>query len=184
MAKDNFRRPTDLPLPPLLISESDEEFNALREALYKELRPNGIIERMYVEEFVDLAWQIARLKRCKAGVINLAFHQASKNILWELLEAGPDVARDWIFYPKMGKQVEAGLASYKLDSSIIIAEAIKARPLSSHDRRSNRGPAEIRPLREARYRAPRSSDASDHCEEFAGESIKAIRPNKTSPVAG
>jgi hypothetical protein len=127
MAKDNFRRPTDLPLPPLLISESDEEFNALREALYKELRPNGIIERMYVEEFVDLAWQIARLKRCKAGVINLAFHQASKNILWELLEAGPDVARDWIFYPKMGKQVEAGLASYKLDSSVIIAEAIKAK---------------------------------------------------------
>jgi hypothetical protein len=43
------------------------------------------------------------------------------------LEAGPDVARDWIFYPKMGKQVEAGLASYKLDSSIIIAEAIKAK---------------------------------------------------------
>ena len=66
------------------------------------------------------------LKRCKAGVINLAFHQASKNIL-ELLEAGPDVARDWISYPKMGKQVEAGLATYKLDSSIIIAEAIKAK---------------------------------------------------------
>jgi hypothetical protein len=50
----------------------------------------AIIERVYVEEFVDLAWQIARLKRCKAGVINLAFHQASKNILWEPLEAGPE----------------------------------------------------------------------------------------------
>jgi hypothetical protein len=66
-----------------------------------------------------------RLKRCEAGVINLAFHDASAGILGRLMEAGPDVARDWISFPEIAKQVEAGLATYKLDGSIIIAEAIR-----------------------------------------------------------
>jgi hypothetical protein len=80
---------------------------------------------MYVDEVVDLVWQIRRLKRCKAGVINRAFHPASKNILWDLMQAGPDVARHWISDPKVAETVEAALATYMLDGSIIIAEAIK-----------------------------------------------------------
>jgi hypothetical protein len=55
------------------------------------------------------------LKRCKAGVINLAFHQSSARILRSLMDAGPAVARDWISNPKIAKQVEEGLAAYKLD---------------------------------------------------------------------
>jgi hypothetical protein len=97
----------------------------LREVFYEEIRPDGVIERMYVDEVVDLVWQIRRLKRCKAGVINRAFHPASKNILWDLMQAGPDVARHWISDPKVAETVEAALATYMLDGSIIIAEAIK-----------------------------------------------------------
>jgi hypothetical protein len=80
---------------------------------------------MYVEEIADLVWQILRLKRCKAGVTNLAFHEASASILGELMDAGPDVARDWISNPEIAKKVETGLATYKLDGSVIIAEAIR-----------------------------------------------------------
>ena len=40
-------------------------------------------------------------------------------------DAGPDVARDWISDPKIAKKVEAELATYKLDGSVIIAEAIR-----------------------------------------------------------
>src|ERR1700723_2441140 len=101
MTKHHPPASSPIPLVPLLITESEEEFNRIRQALYDQLGPVGIVEQMYADEVVDLVWQILRLKRCKAGVINLAFHQSSKNILWELLEAGPDVARDWIFYPKM-----------------------------------------------------------------------------------
>ena len=39
--------------------------------------------------------------------------------------AGPDVAREWIADPKIAKQVEEKLATYKLDGSVIIAEAIR-----------------------------------------------------------
>jgi hypothetical protein len=114
-----------IPLVPLLITESDEEFNRIREALYEEIKPLGIIECMYVDEIADLVWQILRLKRCKAGVINLAFHKSSANILGRLMNAGPDVARDWISDPKIAEQVEERLATYKLDGSVIIADAIK-----------------------------------------------------------
>jgi hypothetical protein len=114
-----------LPVPPLLITESQEEFSRIREDLYQEINPVGIIEQMYVDEIADLVWQILRLKRCKAGVTNLAFHEASARILGQLMDAGPDVARDWISDPEIAKQVETGLATYKLDGSVIIAEAIK-----------------------------------------------------------
>jgi hypothetical protein len=125
MANNNSKRPTPLPPVPLLITESEDEFNQIREEFYAEIRPAGIIERMYVEEVVDLSWQILRSKRCKAGVINLAFHDASADILGRLMQAGEDVARDWISYPEIAKQVETGLATYKLDGSVIIAEAIR-----------------------------------------------------------
>jgi hypothetical protein len=123
----NIDRPgaSPLPLVPLLITESDEEFMRIRHELYEEIKPVGIIERMYVDEIADLVWQILRLKRCKVGVINLAFHDASASILGRLMQAGPDIARDWISIPEIAKQVEKGLATYKLDGSVIIAEAIR-----------------------------------------------------------
>ena len=74
-----------LPLVPLLITESEEEFSRIRQAFYDEIKPVGIIECMYVDEIADLVWQILRLKRCKAGVTNLAFHAASARILGRLM---------------------------------------------------------------------------------------------------
>jgi hypothetical protein len=35
------------------------------------------------------------------------------------------VARDWISNPEIAKKVETGLAAYKLDGAVIIAEAIR-----------------------------------------------------------
>ena len=127
MTKHHPPASSPIPLVPLLITESEEEFNRIRQALYDELGPVEIVEQMYVDEVVDLVWQILRLKRCKAGVINLAFHQSSASILYRLMQAGPDVAREWISNPKIAKKVEAELATYKLDGSIIIADAIKTK---------------------------------------------------------
>ena len=88
-----------LPLPPLLITDYDEEFNQIRNsALYEETKPVGIIEEMYVDEIADLVWQILRLKRCKTGVI-LGVSSASAEILGHFMDAGPAVARDWISNP-------------------------------------------------------------------------------------
>ena len=39
-----------LPKLPLLITESAEEFDALRDACEREIKPRGIIEQMYVHD--------------------------------------------------------------------------------------------------------------------------------------
>jgi hypothetical protein len=130
MSNDSPTGSSPIPLVPRLITESDEEFERIRQALNEELQPVGIIEQMYVEEIADVVWEIVRLKRCKAGVTNLAFHDASANLLFRLMQAGPDVARGWISDPEIAKQVESELATYKLDGSVIIAEAIRK---SSYD---------------------------------------------------
>jgi hypothetical protein len=126
MTKHDPAGSSPIPLVPLLITESDEEFKRIRQALYEELGPVGTIEQMYVNEFADIVWEILRLKRCKAGVINLTFHDESARLLGRLIKVGPDIARDWISHPDIAKEVEKRLAEYKLDGSVVIADAIQA----------------------------------------------------------
>ena len=80
---------------------------------------------MYVEDLIDIVWEIVRLKRCKVGVTNMAFHDASVSVLQRFLQAGPDLAYEWISDPKVAKVVEDELAKYKLDGSVVIAGAIR-----------------------------------------------------------
>jgi hypothetical protein len=120
-----------IPLVPLLITESEEEYHRIRQGFYDEIGPVGIIEKMYVDELVDIVWEIVRLKRCRAGVTNLNFHDSSFRILFKLIQAGPDIAREWISDPKAAKVVEGELATYKLDGSSSSPTPSAARPISS-----------------------------------------------------
>jgi hypothetical protein len=54
-----------LPKSPLLITESADEFDALRDAFEQEIKPRGIIEQMYVHDICSIVWEILRLRRCK-----------------------------------------------------------------------------------------------------------------------
>ena len=53
-----------LPKSPLLITESADEFDALRDAFEQEIKPRGIIEQMYVHDICSIVWEILRLRRC------------------------------------------------------------------------------------------------------------------------
>ena len=57
-----------LPKLPLLITESAEEFDALRDAFEREIKPRGIIEQMYVHDICSIVWEILRLRRCKVVI--------------------------------------------------------------------------------------------------------------------
>jgi hypothetical protein len=46
---------TLLPKLPFLISESADEFDALRNAFEKEIKARGIIERMYVHDICSMS---------------------------------------------------------------------------------------------------------------------------------
>src|SRR5579863_4088280 len=81
-----------LPLVPLLVTESESDFKAVYDAIRSEVKPCGIIEEIWVADLIYNVWEITRLRRCKAGIINTAFASALKRLCSDLLRhQGADV---------------------------------------------------------------------------------------------
>jgi hypothetical protein len=125
-----------LPKLPLLITESADEFDALSNAFEQEIKPQGIIEQMYVHDISCIVWEILRLRRCKVVIINSAFRSALQNLLKQLLrQAGQHeyevedeaqtLAQSWFTDQEAKKQVSEILSRFDLDESAIEAEAIR-----------------------------------------------------------
>jgi septal ring factor EnvC (AmiA/AmiB activator) len=127
---------TVLPNSPLLITESADEFDALRDAFEQEVKPKGIIEQMYVHDISSIVWEILRLRRCKVIIINSAFRSALEHLLVQLLKRpGQDdydverkaqaLAQSWFTDQETKKKVSETLSRFDLDESAIEAEAIR-----------------------------------------------------------
>jgi septal ring factor EnvC (AmiA/AmiB activator) len=124
-----------LPKLPLLITESADEFHALRDAFEREIKPRGIIEQMYVHDICSIVWEILRLRRCKVVIVNAAFSSALENLLVQLREPGQldfqvrdkagRLAHAWFTDKEAKKQVSETLSRFDLDESAIEAEAIR-----------------------------------------------------------
>ena len=128
---------TLLPKLPLLITESADEFDALRDAFKQEIKPRGIIEQMYVHDISSIVWEILRLRRCKVVIINSAFRSALQSLLKQLLRQpgqyeyqvegeAEALAQAWFTDQEAKKQVSEILSGFDLDESAIEAEAIRS----------------------------------------------------------
>jgi len=133
-----------VPKVPLLITESREEFASLCASLAREIKPHGIVERTYVDDFAMILWEIQRLRRCKAVIINTAFRPALENLLRQLMRP-PGLSLDdrvnalalaWFSDPQCKDEVTEKLREFHLDDIAIEAEAIRisARDLEPLDR--------------------------------------------------
>jgi hypothetical protein len=127
---------TLLPKLPLLITESAEEFDALRDAFEQEIKPRGIIEQMYVHDMSAIVWEILRLRRCKVVVMNSALRSALQDLLtqllkepgqydWHVQNEAQALAQGWFTDKEAKKQVSEILSRFDLDESAIEAEAIR-----------------------------------------------------------
>ena len=124
-----------LPKLPLLITESADEFDALRDAFEREIKPRGIIEQMYVHDISAIVWEILRLRRCKVIIINSAFRSALENLLVQLRQPGQqefqardparELAQAWFTDKEAKNQVSELLSRFDLDESALEAEAIR-----------------------------------------------------------
>jgi len=125
------------PASPVLISESAQEFKALRESLDQEIQPQGIVEQMYVADIAHLVWEIERLRRCKAAIISSKFRSALEGLLARLMREPGDVygydteeeaeklAEQWFAKEAAKKQVADVLKKFQLDESAIEGEVIR-----------------------------------------------------------
>jgi hypothetical protein len=131
------RRTALLPRPPLLMTESREDFEQVRNSLEREIQPRGIIEQMYVDDMAYIVWEIRRLRRCKNTIINVAFRTGLERVLKQLFwrfreteffnddEEMEDLALRWFVDPQAKKEVSELLGKFQLDESAIEAEAIR-----------------------------------------------------------
>jgi hypothetical protein len=88
---------------------------------------------MYVEDVAHHSWEVSRLRRSKAAIVNLAFRAALKDLITQLLrkakfllgDQADELARDWFSDPNAKKQIRDLLREFDLDESAIEAEAIR-----------------------------------------------------------
>ena len=122
-----------LSAPPLLMSESADEFASLRTALELEIKPKGIVEQIYVDDIAAIVWEIRRLRRCKTSIINTAFRAALQSLLRKMMFPG-DLFRDgeadalaieWFSNQQAKKEVSAIFRRFHLDEFAIVAQATK-----------------------------------------------------------
>jgi hypothetical protein len=120
---------------PLLVTESEQDFSGLSEALMQEIKPRGIVQQLYLADFVTRVLEISRFQRCKVAIVNTAFKDALSEIVYRLAgepEMGTPkrewvdaVTNDWFSKPQARKEVLQLLEQFHLDEAAIEAEAIR-----------------------------------------------------------
>jgi hypothetical protein len=126
-------RRVKVPEAPLLITESREEYESFRKVLRDEIKPRGMIEGIFVDDVAFLTWEISRLRRFQAAIINSAFHDALVDIVGGLLPAGDspgdsyrqarDLADRWFSERSAKVDVRDLLHGFGLDISAVEAKA-------------------------------------------------------------
>jgi hypothetical protein len=113
--------------PPLLLTESQAEFDDLAASFRREIVPCGVIEQIYFDDIIASVWEIRRLRRCKTAIVNIAFKEALRALLEPQLDydRAQDLAERWFNDRAARTEVVGILGELKLDETAIEAEAIR-----------------------------------------------------------
>jgi hypothetical protein len=110
--------------PPLIDGENAAAYDELLTRVSGAVKPADIIEDIWVREFVDLAWEVLRLRRLKAALMNSKVRSQMTELLNRVLEEGAEeLALKWAQQkPDAVKQVDHLLASGGMTLDMIIVE--------------------------------------------------------------
>jgi len=117
--------------PPLLRSESRAAYDALTARCAATLGPQDMIEWLMVADYIDLTWEILRLRRARQDIVRLAVPGAVYGIVHDL--HGEAYSRDvewsakkaWIEGGEARKALCRQLANDDVDEGTIEAEALR-----------------------------------------------------------
>jgi hypothetical protein len=121
--------------PPLLIGESRLEYERMFTALANTIRPQNPIEWILVGDILNLSWEIRRLSKTKAGLINMYWKVAIRMIVESLLDAdhedrsrfSQELADGWFTGEEAKETIKALLAKHQLTEDAIAAQAMSLR---------------------------------------------------------
>lgn len=146
MAKSHVRtskvKPLNLTLfgpPPLLDGEDSSAYEELTARISGAVKPEDILEEIWVRETVDLTWEIFRWRRFKSQLIKANLHRGMATVLESLcpFNEAREIAAGWaIRDDESVKKVNELLSDADLSMDEVIAEtaAIKISDIERFDR--------------------------------------------------
>lgn len=117
--------------PPVIAGEDANEFNELLDRVRADAKPKDMIEEILVRDFVDLVWDIRRLRRLKANLLQANSHEGVGRLLLaradmaDMLEVD-DLSKKWA-KRQCVKKVERRLASAGLMIDAVMAETLSVK---------------------------------------------------------
>ena len=119
----------DIAPPPLIRDDTAAPYAALLAHIIAEVKPHGIVEHIWVRDFVDLAFEVVRLRGLKADLMTASAGEGLRNVLRDL---GADdyfgLAKRWFARePGAIAAVEAALATAGLGPGVVRAQALAVR---------------------------------------------------------
>ena len=80
--------------PPLLKGEDPAAYDQFLAKATAAIKPADFIEEIFVRDFVDIDWEIVRVRRLKSDLVNQALSSKLKEALEELLSKNSDDGDD------------------------------------------------------------------------------------------
>jgi hypothetical protein len=117
--------------PPILISEDPSEYEAVFASLFNAVGPHNAFEWLLFKDLVDLSWEIRRLGKSKAAVINMNWKEALRMTAESLLEVDDEersrvaheLADHWFASAEARATVLELLQKHQLAEDAIVAQA-------------------------------------------------------------
>ena len=132
---DVLERVLGVAAPPLTPGENEGQYASLAARIVAGARPRDAIEELLTRDVIDLTWEILRLRRVKAGIMNASMHQGVESIMDRLgyVDTG-DSAKKWAAGDKqLRKEVTRALAAAGLSMDEVTAITLE-RKLDSFER--------------------------------------------------
>jgi hypothetical protein len=81
---DVLERVLGVAAPPLMPGENEGQYASLAARIVAGARPRDGIEELLTRDVIDLTWEILRLHRVKAGIMNASMHEGVASIMRRL----------------------------------------------------------------------------------------------------
>jgi hypothetical protein len=120
--------------PPLIEGENSAAYDELLGRISAVVKPTDILEHIWLQEVVDLVWEILRLRRLKANLMAATAHQGLERVLKpllkesEILEILPPEVSPKPGSPKIQRPSKRWISSLRLRG--LSVDAVMARTLS------------------------------------------------------
>jgi len=117
--------------PPLIQGENPADYQALLKRVSVAVRPRDFLDEIWVRDIVDLYWEMLRLRRLKAGLLNASMGDGLRAVLGSLRSTGSSsltteaLVQSWLNgSPDSRKKVEQSLAAAGFSMDVVAAAAL------------------------------------------------------------